>query len=1108
MDIKDYSENELYELLNVMPSVSDIELEAKILEKIKLYRDDEETHSFFLKVYDVFFNEEFNNDEKVNDDEDTKIIENLENMDKKATTSASATTLASAPATASASATQVALTNPLAYSKDNLNPLLNQTITRIVSIDSQYRSPQYPYSTSFTFDLSDPLRDVVSLKLYSVQIPYTWYTINKDYGSNFFYLKATSPGLNNGNHDYIVDISAGNYSATNLVTTLSNSMQQNKTLYTDISFGITDISYNTFSSTSTITIEIQKIYNETSYYVYFPTFINPIENPSPLLRSYTLPGYLGYDSQSIPVNVIYSLNDVLPYKSVTANGDMNYSIYSVDTSNNYFNIIQYVGATQYDSNEFPYLTSVTDPLSTILQTITLQLSLPTGTYTRNQLQTNVNTQLQNNQYLFDSSLSRLDRTDAAYSYYNMTLLLNQTTTTNTQNVKLAVQFPSESTYTYPIWTGTNSCFYFDPTQVEVSQLTAEAELLISSFFITDTPTIHLQCVEPGYENVLNDFYITVQNAPNPTLGYTLTEYSNAINQGFTDASFTNSGFSFINSVPTLTFDTNTIFTSAQYGIDFTNSVLHTFYNMTYEGPTYSGNLPNPTTGLAFTGSLPIGAVYPIPVDASFNTIPPALITIYPQTTFGNANADPFIIPFVYTLSERTQIESGNLIYTNHLDIATDINRSISLFTDSNGDAVTSGTQFIYSGISGDSYTSVFTVNVFKNITQIGYDAILYDIVNGNPFFGTTNSWKKYLAFSQDSYDLSLYDIPDQPYSQIQGTLTVVGETLTLYDNSNNYFYIKPLPQIDGLYTTTLNPTFVNSYYNDIRIDIPAGTYNTTIELFSAINQTLSSNPLTRGSYITTTTIGTLQYTTWQIIVNKIFTANDFSIVFYDTVSFVKCYIGDSSVRNVTWDTTVGWILGFQEDQSYALSKYTDPVTNIATVTGSTSVNVNLYNYFLLSLDDFNQNRLNDGVVTITKNQINLPLPSYSSLSNFTCDICGNQISSGSTNVATNNLTLNQVYAINQVLNAQQNPPKTYTTGPFVKDVFAYIPMRVAGLQNGQTFVETSGQLQQQNRLYFGPVNIHRMQITLYTDKGTVVDLNGNNFSFSFVCEQLYQKQKI
>jgi hypothetical protein len=163
---------------------------------------------------------------------------------------------------------------------------------------------------------------------------------------------------------------------------------------------------------------------------------------------------------------------------------------------------------------------------------------------------------------------------------------------------------------------------------------------------------------------------------------------------------------------------------------------------------------------------------------------------------------------------------------------------------------------------------------------------------------------------------------------------------------------------------------------------------------------------------------------------------------------------------------------------------------------------------LISLDDFNQNRLNDGVVVITKNEIKIPLPSYSSQAVISCDANGNQVAHPSTNVAENNLTLNQIYSINQILNAQQNVEQNYTTGPFVKDIFGTIPLKVNGLQPSQSYVEFGGTLQQQERLYFGPVNIHRMSITLYTDKGTVLDLNGVNWSFSFVAEQLYQKQKI
>jgi hypothetical protein len=57
---------------------------------------------------------------------------------------------------------------------------------------------------------------------------------------------------------------------------------------------------------------------------------------------------------------------------------------------------------------------------------------------------------------------------------------------------------------------------------------------------------------------------------------------------------------------------------------------------------------------------------------------------------------------------------------------------------------------------------------------------------------------------------------------------------------------------------------------------------------------------------------------------------------------------------------------------------------------------------------------------------------------------------------------------------------------------------------GSVYVEFGGSLQLQQRLYFGPVNIHRMTIQLLNDRGNQVDLNGANWSFSLVCEQLYR----
>ncbi len=83
--------------------------------------------------------------------------------------------------------------------------------------------------------------------------------------------------------------------------------------------------------------------------------------------------------------------------------------------------------------------------------------------------------------------------------------------------------------------------------------------------------------------------------------------------------------------------------------------------------------------------------------------------------------------------------------------------------------------------------------------------------------------------------------------------------------------------------------------------------------------------------------------------------------------------------------------------------------------------------------------------------------------------------------------------------------KSYSTGPYAKDVFALIPMKLTGLSPGQVYVETSGTLQNQDRVYFGPVNLSRMTIKLLSDRGDLVDLNNTNWSFSIIVEMLYKQ---
>jgi len=132
--------------------------------------------------------------------------------------------------------------------QDKLNPTLQNTITRIVNIDSKYRQgdglSSHLTSTQFSIDLSENLVNVLSMKIYTIQIPQTWYAIDTDYGNTCFFISFYS----NGNLETYVTISLepGNYntidgSNTNIVTYLTASLTNAGFTF---SAGVSPVSYN------------------------------------------------------------------------------------------------------------------------------------------------------------------------------------------------------------------------------------------------------------------------------------------------------------------------------------------------------------------------------------------------------------------------------------------------------------------------------------------------------------------------------------------------------------------------------------------------------------------------------------------------------------------------------------------------------------------------------------------------------------------------------------------------------------------------------------------------------------------------------------------------
>ena len=609
------------------------------------------------------------------------------------------------------------------------------------------------------------------------------------------------------------------------------------------------------------------------------------------------------------------------------------------------------------------------------------------------------------------------------------------------------------------------------------------------------------CNTDGYIDGSNNFTLPVRQAQNQKQ-YNLYQYRDLINSSFTIANNKYNSI-FKNITPLST--TNNFFdmqislkkTFTQYNCKIfldASSLLVKYFGFS------SGTFDLSTNNIITKPFSPQNAGY-----QSYVFISNHLFTLKTNNTNGNGMADIEIYL------------SPPLFYDNYIQFAQDIQSTIQniQITTQIGDMTSIKRPLFNSSFITDiSYNASLSVNYNFSLSEANY-SIYFDGSSNT----TNTAWSQFDISS--SYDLSTKR--NGTFSEIIGKITG-GQTLNL-TTGNNTFTIN---------TNTILPYIPN---NTITIDLSTNYSYILIDLYSTINNQLQSNPLTIGSSISSyvNPITNQLYTKFRICINDIYTTADYYIDFYDPISFSTCLPTSSSIKNTTWDSTIGWILGFRDYTQYYLTQEKQTSVSIAnttqtyymtssngqytiqtiaipnttynstsiSLTSDTTLSTNLYNYFLISLDDYIQNHLNDGLVTITRNQTSLTVPSYAYSTTQTCDPGTNSLVSRSTpQTNSDNVTQKQIYALNQTLQSNTNQVKTYSSGPFIKDLFGLIPIKPG--TNGTYYIEFGGTLQNQERVYFGPVNIRKMSIQLLNDRGDIVDLNGSNWSFSFICEQLYR----
>jgi len=371
-----------------------------------------------------------------------------------------------------------------------------------------------------------------------------------------------------------------------------------------------------------------------------------------------------------------------------------------------------------------------------------------------------------------------------------------------------------------------------------------------------------------------------------------------------------------------------------------------------------------------------------------------------------------------------------------------------------------------------------------------------------------NTWSQYLHMGQPFYTLSSYMGKSKTDSRLFQKLSYA------WIYSDTYF--------SGYRFTLTHDTSLRlkGPQEDMEFDIPikaptSATHYTLTrqELYAQINTFFASSSVFYHSMIGDYDDSfNTRHTLLRLNINNQYRTSDFTLVFYDDQNNnTTC---QNQNNHKMWDCTLGWLLGFHNNKQYPLSTVPSP-NSVRTLVGDSIVVTNLYNYFMISLDDFSQSTMNDGLVTIGRRESKLKSTVKSSLSKGSLTqhcLNGSTFFTGQqqTNKYSNGITQKQIYAANQLWFSGNNTVvlNTSSSGPFKQDLFGMIPMKVAGLPYGSSYVEFGGTLQNQERLYLGPVNISRLTIQLITDKGVTLDLNGANWSFSFVCEQLYQQNSI
>lgn len=554
--------------------------------------------------------------------------------------------------------------------------------------------------------------------------------------------------------------------------------------------------------------------------------------------------------------------------------------------------------------------------------------------------------------------------------------------------------------------------------------------------------------------------------------------------------------------------------------------------------------------IQLTGSFSSGGSYPVPTNAvlfrlGLSDAGRAAGFVETTTIDNTTTAFPLDVKFVHA---QTSTGDPKTFYFLG-ELLTQLQISLAQFQDADGARLLSDCELAFNASSG-TVEVTFTLVIAKRLTEADLVLELYEGVDddGEPALAAASGGS--LSFLRDNLKLGnhTYTLADASqgsaaaggaFRRILGTEGLQSDVLTLAEDTPWTCFAAD--DADPANRAAPGSDAALAGAAPVSIVVPAGVYTRQL-LFSTMNAQFAATPELAGTALQTTAPNALGDVFCQVrwSVHRAFGPEDYQLLFYSPELFQRCVASSSAhylTANVVPTQTLGWTLGFHTLTNYVLAADRQvpppadaPLGTLSTYAGTTSafqvtrdasgraraaltgnatVNVNPYATLYLTLDDFSQNRANDTVVSIGARDTQYSLAAGGTRRVSQCDAATNEPFIAGTSAAhMQTLTRAVVYANAVVLDAfdadkvrQKN--STASSAAFVPtDTLAVLPLKLGSTQFGQTFTENAGSLAVMNRQYTGPVKFARGRIQLLTDRGVPLDLNGQNWSVTLLCEVL------